>query len=657
MRAPSLLQALPGLLLSVCLPAVAQTLDTPQDSLPAAPRDTVRLMPLRMVGSVEPTLDSALLIREADVEWKDRRSTYDLLGQTPGVFVREQSSTGQYSEPTMRGAGWRSVAVLRDGRLLNDPASGVFNVELLPPLDIERVEVITGPRAFLHGLNGAGGTINVVTRNFAQPRPFTRVFYSQGPSLFSDFDGIFSQNLTRELNLVFSLQGVSTDGRFANAAAGAWNARVKLRYELSPTVSLILAERFTSSATELNGGIDLETTPPGQEFSPIGAQPVNTDTYDKITRHDLDLTLHGLFLGDSVSVSEATVYYSNNLREYRDEESPSRTNGIAVAADHRSSWTGIALRQSIVTGFQRFSVGGNVELRQVEGSPTIGRRSTHLVAAWASEEFRPAEGLAVGVFGRIDGTMGSTGTGYGADARIALAPGVTLFGGVSRSFRHPTATELFWTDSVVTRIDPIRGETHLLAEAGGEVYLAEAARIRLAGFYRRVDDPLVTAAFIAGSPFPGVRFANGEPLSSYGADLLIDARVWMLQIEGAGLFLVQEQAGADPRSFPAFSGSGGVYFRQTLLDSALHLKAGFRGRLATSHDGMLFNPEVLAYVPNGVRAVATGGAVDFVARAAIGDAIVHFVWENLTDAEYYGTPFYPAYARGVRFGITWDFLD
>jgi outer membrane cobalamin receptor len=629
----------------------------PADSLPPAPRDTVRLGTVRMVGAVEPSIDSVRTVTEADIPWTDNRYAGDLVGRAPGITVREQSSEGQYSELIARGAGWRSVALLRNGLPLNDPASGVANTWDLPLRDVERVEVITGPRGFLYGLNSAGATINVVTKNYTRAVPFTRVYYTQGPSLFGDFDALFSQNLYRDLNILLALEAITTDGRYLNSAMSGWHARAKVRYEAAPGVQLILSEQFTSSQTELNGGINPAATSAGEEFEPIGAVPVNADTYDKITRHGLDLTLHANFLGDSASPSLVSVYYNNSLREYRDEESVIRTNGITVTHDHRSSWTGVLVQQTVALGSQRLSAGGTIELRQIEGSPTLGRRRGSATAAWAKAELVPVDGLEIGIFGRADGTLDFSGGGIGADARVTLADGLALFGGVSRSLRYPTFTELYWTDSTVSRAGPIVEERHLLAEAGLQVTLQDLGWLWIAAFLRRIEDPITTSSFRTGSPFPGVEFSNGAVLESYGGEFRFLLRPWLLEIDGTGRLMVQRQSGVDPRSMPAFLGDASVSIKDSLLDGALRLKAGLRGRFATAHRGMQFTPEVLAYVPSSGRDLGGWAAVDLVVRAGIGDAVVHFTWENLTGADYYSSAFYPGYARGIRLGLTWDFLN
>jgi hypothetical protein len=71
----------------------------------------------------------------------------------------------------------------------------------------------------------------------------------------------------------------------------------------------------------------------------------------------------------------------------------------------------------------------------------------------------------------------------------------------------------------------------------------------------------------------------------------------------------------------------------------------------------MYNPEVIAYVPNTAARLGVASSADLFVIAGIGNAHIHIMWENLTDVQYFNTPFYVADDRGVRFGISWEFLN
>jgi len=85
------------------------------------------------------------------------------------------------------------------------------------------------------------------------------------------------------------------------------------------------------------------------------------------------------------------------------------------------------------------------------------------------EELVLFDGLTAAVFGRADYYRSSWLPGAGADASLTLVDGLTLFGGVSYSYRTPTLQELYWTGipSNIPRTAPwLKDEQHTVAEAG-----------------------------------------------------------------------------------------------------------------------------------------------------------------------------------------------
>jgi iron complex outermembrane receptor protein len=91
----------------------------------------------------------------------------DLLRQAPNLNVA-QVTAGSYaiSARGFNGTAADKLLVLIDGRSVYTPFNhGVlWNTQDVPPENIERIEVISGPGATLWGANAVNGVINVVTR-------------------------------------------------------------------------------------------------------------------------------------------------------------------------------------------------------------------------------------------------------------------------------------------------------------------------------------------------------------------------------------------------------------------------------------------------------------------------------------------------------------
>jgi outer membrane receptor protein involved in Fe transport len=628
---------------------------TADSTLTAAERDSVAPMTTPpLVGTLEGALDSSRFVASGRFPWLDYTYLGGIVEIFPGIVPRDQQSVGQYNNLTIRGNDWRRVAYLIDGRLLNDPASGVYNLFSMATEYLDRVEVITGPRAFLYGLNGTGGTVNLVTKNFNNNKPFSKINYTETSYNYQYSDGTFSQNLSRRVNLSWGFQHLGADGRYPNSSDDAWTMRGKIRYNVSPHLDIILSEYYTQTQTDLNGGVNFVLSGSTRSFDRLQAALKNTDSYEKLRRHDVDLTIAGALAGDSVSVSSLTLYYSNTFREYRDEENRPLSNGVFIQSDHTSSWMGIKALQTLAGEWQKLSCGGSMEVRQIEGSPNLGRRRNVIGSAWGKEELWPNAPVSVAGYARYDRYLNRDYLGLGGDVTFRPRTDLTVTAGLSSSRRMPGYEELFWQDSTVSRSGTPEAERHVTAEIGLEYRNANTLAIRTAYFHRTVSDPIAILPSSGSFVFPSLSFTQGGRIHTNGIEASASVRAWFLYLEGTGTYLVQSGESA---YLPKLTARGGIYYWDTIVEGHLELKAGVRGRYSSSQQGEVFNPEILAYVPNTGARLGAYSTMDLLLMAHIGDAYIHVVWENLTNVQYFSTPYYPGMDRTVRFGIAWELLN
>jgi outer membrane receptor protein involved in Fe transport len=91
----------------------------------------------------------------------------DALRLVPGFALIDFDGLGHDPQPMVRGfyGGGEAeyVLVMVDGRPLNDLQSGLVAWELVPPLAVERIEVVRGSASALYGDAAIGGVVNVVT--------------------------------------------------------------------------------------------------------------------------------------------------------------------------------------------------------------------------------------------------------------------------------------------------------------------------------------------------------------------------------------------------------------------------------------------------------------------------------------------------------------
>lgn len=104
------------------------------------------------------------VFERADIERLQVSSVPDLLSRVPGVSIVQNGGRGSLTSLFLRGANANQTLVLVDGVRLNAAASGLARLEFLSPEQIERIEVVRGPRSALYGADAIGGVIQIFTR-------------------------------------------------------------------------------------------------------------------------------------------------------------------------------------------------------------------------------------------------------------------------------------------------------------------------------------------------------------------------------------------------------------------------------------------------------------------------------------------------------------
>jgi outer membrane cobalamin receptor len=640
----------------------------------------IRVRPIPLIGALEPFGDSSEAILDSQIPWIEYRYIGDLLWTKPGMYIRDMGSPGQHNELTIGGVDERGIAFLVDGRSQADPITGTYDMILFPTDYIERIEFITGPRAMLYGMNSTGGTINIVTKSFYTNKPYSRLRYSQGVDDYTQTDAIFSQNIFSRFNFTFGLERhalgfnqISQDysGRFVNSDYDAWSFRTKLRYDISNSFNIVFSHLYEQAITGLNDGVDYTNTPSGYDFDEQNALVSNNEAYEKIYNHHLDLTAAAHLTGDTMQVTTLTTYYSNQLREYRDEarDYPDGLpfNGVLTHSDNRSSNAGILLRNELASSAQNFSVAVQAEEIQVESSPEVGGHKVNKFSASAKEEVLLLSPLTFAVFGRTDNYLGRNLPGAGADAQIAINSSLSFFGGMSVSHRTPTLQELYWSSDSTHVPTPrlwLKDEQHTLIQVGARFSVFDFLSGTISLNHREIKNPiLVDTTVAAGASASGYSLEFLQPaLNVYnGVDVSLKATYSHFYAEGNATYLKQPDyyhVSDKLTLLPELYFDGSFYYKNQLVDGHLDLKIGFRGRYTSKQSGMAPLNESGLYVPYELlESFGPSGTADFFLIAKLGDAYLHLIWENLSGNQYMLTPFYPMYARNVRFGVSWEFWN
>lgn len=131
----------------------------------------------RLAQTADETLTSVTVIDRDDIERAQARDVPDLLAGVAGVDLTRSGGPGTLSSVFLRGTESNHVLVLVDGVEVNRASDGGFSWEFLPVEQVERIEIVRGPRSSLYGSNAVGGVIQIFTRESGER---TRPWVSAG---------------------------------------------------------------------------------------------------------------------------------------------------------------------------------------------------------------------------------------------------------------------------------------------------------------------------------------------------------------------------------------------------------------------------------------------------------------------------------------------
>lgn len=118
----------------------------------------------RTAQSADATLASVTVITRAEMERRQSTSVPDLLRGVPGIAVVNSGGPGKATSLFLRGTESDHVLVLIDGIRVGSATSGTTAFQDIPIEQIERIEIVRGPRSSLYGSEAIGGVIQIFTR-------------------------------------------------------------------------------------------------------------------------------------------------------------------------------------------------------------------------------------------------------------------------------------------------------------------------------------------------------------------------------------------------------------------------------------------------------------------------------------------------------------
>lgn len=236
------------------LVALATSLTLPSIAEESSP---IIVTATRTAQTVDASLASVTVITQKEIEQLQPNDLRDLLTSISGIDINNNGGLGKATSLFMRGTSSSHLLVMIDGIKIGSATTGSIAFQHIPVSQIERIEIVRGPRAALYGSEAIGGVIQIFTRK-GKDKDSANFELSYGSESTSKISAGFSgksndtsyslQASDLKTNGIDSKDGTETDVDGYNNTS----AIINLSHKLSNTSSLDLNLMHASGETEFD---------------------------------------------------------------------------------------------------------------------------------------------------------------------------------------------------------------------------------------------------------------------------------------------------------------------------------------------------------------------------------------------------------------------
>ena len=405
--------------------------------------DPVIVTANRYSENITDVLATVTLITRQDIEHSNATNLEELLVSVPGLDVKNSGSYGKLTSVFMRGTNSDHTLTIIDGVKLFSASGGSTAFQHIPLHQIERIEIIKGPRSGLYGSDAIGGVIQIFTRN-GHGKSEKNVSIEAGSHNTKEVIAGISGS-TKNLNYTVNIDLFETDGFDAiehtalNDNDGYDNNSINanLKYQITKSLDATLHLLNASGSTLYDNCLNSSFTTSDNCYSDIEQRVISTQiNYKPDAVYDFSLKI-----GQSADLSDN--FWENTPNNTYDTVHSDITvqSNIQIADDHL-----------LVAGFEDAK-------DEVEATPYDSKKSRGNQAGFISWKGL-FDQTTVNVSMRNDDneqfgshTTGSIAVGYTFDKSI------NMFASYGTAFKAPTFTELYFPGYANPDLEPEESES------------------------------------------------------------------------------------------------------------------------------------------------------------------------------------------------------
>ena len=438
----------------------------------------------------------------------------DALKLDPSLDVRERAPNGVQADLSVRGGTFGQTLILIDGLRMNDAQSGHHNMDLPLPLEaISSIEVLRGAGSTMYGSDAVGGVVNIITR-----RPEASEFRLRTAL------GNFGVNQQRgSLALVHGdlTEQISFSRDFSTGFAPDRDYRNLSFTSLTHVLSSLGSSDITLAYNDHPFGAD--------QFYGAYNSWENTKTWFTALRQAL---------GEKTEASFSFRRHSDLFVLYRDRPE--------VFTNHHADESYQAALRRKETLSDNVSVHYGAEgYHDSIVSNNLGNHSRSRGAGYASLDVRALKRFSFSIGAREEIYRSFSGQfSPGVSGGVWLSQRFKLRGSVSRAFRIPTYTDLYYHDPANLGSPDLRPEKAWSYEGALDWNAGGRLRGEVVVFHRREKDGI---DYFRLSPTDIWRATNIQNLRFTGVEASASLRLngsQQIDLRYTGLHGIQDSLGS-----------------------------------------------------------------------------------------------------------------
>ncbi len=615
-------------------------------------------------------------LKKKNIDKLDYRYTGNLFAWFPFSHLFSLGSTGVPAETFFYGSGYDNYSLLVNGSSFNNKWKNSFDFYNIQTESIDNITLIPLTRGYLYNSMNNPVTLNITESDSFKTKPISRIRYLQAPGE-GYIDAMFSAKVHPRVGISFRITNTSVDSGFANSSFDSWKANFKTIYKLTENIFTKLNYHHIKSNYGLNGGVEPESLFDLSEgldntlYNRTLATVNFYKRYNESTINRVDLNLFGKIFADNLS--NFKIGYENTLEKFRQNSTRPSDDSTRISNDNQYSLIYTQLNQN-------FSIGNFSSVLQtryeivdynIDYLNYNYQQSEYYI--WLLANYHLLDSSIIpSVYGKILNYNNQNYNGFGFDIAFNKLSKINLFAGLS-NFEKPyslseqllLASNIRESKQIITTFFATANLTNSYTNTSISLFRIGTQNMPVPVFNTsniKLNSAKIIYPMLANNVNQGVNINSKNKFGKFSYTL--------------NLSFFLEPTNTNALSPPDLTLSTGIYYVDTLYSGNLDLKTGFTFYLSenfnnsktktnyriydfqqfTAANSFMLNntlhPFDVPFVENSIN------QLDFFLSGRIHNtATFYFVFENILGNNFYNIPFYPMRERGVKIGLSWDFIN